>query len=130
MTPGRMILARRRDADGPISCGRMVSTLPSDSDQPLADGGEREDRCHLERSHSDAEGSACARVRILIFNPSYPPVACGVGAYTRGLAQALVRAGHDVTVITGAASTTTTDGPPRVLPPLRNWGAREFLRAW
>ncbi len=69
-------------------------------------------------------------MRILVFNPSYPPVACGVGAYTRGLAQALVRAGHDVTVITGAASTTTTDGPPRVLPPLRNWGVREFLRAW
>ena len=70
------------------------------------------------------------RVRILVFNPSYPPVACGVGAYTRGLAQALVRADHDVTVITGASSTTSTDGPPRVLPPLRNWGVREFLRAW
>jgi glycosyltransferase involved in cell wall biosynthesis len=69
-------------------------------------------------------------MRILIFNPSYPPVACGVGAYSRGLAQALARAGHDVTVITGAASVTTTDGPPRVLPPLRNWGVREFLRAW
>jgi glycosyltransferase involved in cell wall biosynthesis len=69
-------------------------------------------------------------MRVLIFNPSYPPVACGVGAYTRGLAAALVRAGHDVTVITGAASTVAADGPPRVLPPLRNWGVRAFLRAW
>src|ERR1700685_4068700 len=102
MTRGRMILARRRGADGPISCRRMESRLASDR----------------------------SGMRILIFNPSYPPVACGVGAYTSGLAQALVRAGHNVTVVTGAASTTATVGPPRVLPPLRNWGVREFLRAW
>jgi glycosyltransferase involved in cell wall biosynthesis len=69
-------------------------------------------------------------MRILIFNPSYPPVACGVGAYTRGLATALIGAGHDVTVITCAASTTMTDGPPRVLPLVREWGVRAFLRAW
>jgi glycogen synthase len=69
-------------------------------------------------------------MRILVFNPSYPPVACGVGAYTRGLATALAGAGHDVTVITGAASTNTVDGSPRVLPPLRDWGVRAFLRAW
>jgi glycosyltransferase involved in cell wall biosynthesis len=69
-------------------------------------------------------------MRILVFNPSYPPVACGVGAYARGLATALARAGHDVTVITGAASTNTVDGSPRVLPPLRDWGVRAFLRAW
>ena len=69
-------------------------------------------------------------MRILIFNPSYPPVACGIGAYTRGLAAALVRAGHDVTVMTGARSATVTDGPPRVLSPLRDWGVRAFLRAW
>jgi glycosyltransferase involved in cell wall biosynthesis len=69
-------------------------------------------------------------MRILVFNPSYPPVACGVGAYTRGLATALVRAGHHVTVVTGAASTIPADGPPRVLAPLRDWGVRAFLRAW
>jgi glycosyltransferase involved in cell wall biosynthesis len=79
---------------------------------------------------SDAEGADHARMRILFFNPSYPPVACGVGAYTRGLATALVRAGHDVTVITCVASTTRTDGPPRVLPLLREWGVVAFLRAW
>jgi glycosyltransferase involved in cell wall biosynthesis len=69
-------------------------------------------------------------MRILVFNPSYPPVACGVGAYTRGLARALVRAGHDVTVVTGAKSTTRADGPPRVLPLLSSWGVVAFLRAW
>jgi glycosyltransferase involved in cell wall biosynthesis len=78
----------------------------------------------------DAEGPGRARMRILVFNPSYPPVACGVGAYTRGLATALVRAGHDVTVITCAPSTTMADGPPRVLPLVREWGIGGFLRAW
>jgi len=78
----------------------------------------------------DAEEPERARMRILVLNPSYPPVACGVGAYTQGLAEALVRAGHDVTVITCAASTTMVDGPPRVLPLLRQWGLIAFLQAW
>jgi glycosyltransferase involved in cell wall biosynthesis len=69
-------------------------------------------------------------MRILIFNLSYPPVACGVGEYTQGLATALVRAGHDVTVVTGATSTSATEGPPRVLPVLRDGSVRAFLRAW
>jgi glycosyltransferase involved in cell wall biosynthesis len=69
-------------------------------------------------------------MRILVFNPSYPPVACGVGAYTRGLATALVRAGQDVTVITCEASTSMADGPPRVRPLVRDWSIRGFLRAW
>jgi glycosyltransferase involved in cell wall biosynthesis len=70
------------------------------------------------------------RMRILVFNPSYPPVACGVGDYTRGLAAALVRAGHEVTVVTGATSTPRADGPPRVLPLLREWDIGAFLREW
>jgi glycosyltransferase involved in cell wall biosynthesis len=78
----------------------------------------------------DAAGGESAGLRILVLNPSYPPVACGVGAYTRGLATALVKAGHDVTVITCAASTTITDGPPRVLPLLPEWGIISFLRTW
>ncbi|MFZ2114243.1 MAG: glycosyltransferase family 4 protein [Solirubrobacteraceae bacterium] len=69
-------------------------------------------------------------MRILVFNPSYPPVACGVGNYIRGLAEALVDAGHNVTVITGATSTAMTDGPPRVLPLLGEWDIAAFLRAW
>jgi glycosyltransferase involved in cell wall biosynthesis len=51
-----------------------------------------------------------------------------VGDYTRGLAAALVRDGHDVTVVTGASS-APRDGPPRVSPVLRDWGVGAFLRA-
>jgi glycosyltransferase involved in cell wall biosynthesis len=69
-------------------------------------------------------------MRILVFNPSYPPVACGVGAYTRSLATALARAGHDTTVVTAAASTSSSDGPPRVLPLLRHWNVGGFVRGW
>jgi glycosyltransferase involved in cell wall biosynthesis len=71
-----------------------------------------------------------AVLRILVFNPSYPPVPCGVGDYVWGLAEALTRAGHDVTVITAAGATNASQGPPRVLPLLRNWDVIEFLRAW
>jgi glycosyltransferase involved in cell wall biosynthesis len=78
----------------------------------------------------DGEEGERARMRILIFNPSYPPVACGVGAYVRGLATALVEAGHDVTVIASTTSTTMADGPPRVLPLVRGWGVVAFLRTW
>src|SRR5438046_2422076 len=76
------------------------------------------------------ERSARNRLRILVFTPSYPPVACGVGDYTRGLAAALTRGGHDVTVITGVATTTKAERPVRVLPLLRNWDVSAFLRAW
>jgi glycosyltransferase involved in cell wall biosynthesis len=69
-------------------------------------------------------------MRILLYNPSYPPVACGVGEYTRELASALVSAGHDVTVLTEAKSTSAKQGPPRVLPLLRDGRVRSFLRAW
>ncbi len=86
--------------------------LPADGDPPRADAPEQ---------HA---------LRILIFNPSYPPVACGVGDYTRGLAAALVRDGNDVTVVTGATSTPSAAGPPRVLALLRTWGASAFVRAW
>jgi glycosyltransferase involved in cell wall biosynthesis len=65
-----------------------------------------------------------------MLNPSYPPVPCGIGDYTRALAAALVRAGNDVTVITGAGSTTASEGPPRVLPLLGEWDIGAFLRAW
>lgn len=77
-----------------------------------------------------AEEPSGAPMRILILNPSYPPVACGVGTYTRGLAAALVHAGHDVTVVTCTTSTTVAEGPPRVLPLMGSWGLVAFLRAW
>lgn len=69
-------------------------------------------------------------MRILIFNPSYPPAACGVGAYTRDLAAALVKAGHEVTVVTESGVTDASPGPPRVLPLLREWSVSAYLRAW
>jgi glycosyltransferase involved in cell wall biosynthesis len=108
----------------------MVSALSADRDPPAADPPEKEDRSRPGAGRAGAEGPAPARMRILIFNPSYPPVACGVGDYTRGLAEALVRAGHEVSVITGAPTTAMADGSPRVLLPLRDWGVRAFLRAW
>lgn len=67
-------------------------------------------------------------MRILVVNPSYPPVRCGVGDYTRGLAVALTAAGHDVTVVTLVEAAPADEGPPRVLPLLRNWDVGEFLR--
>ena len=76
-----------------------------------------------------ARRPSSAPVRIVIFNPSYPPVACGVGDYTRGLARALTGAGHDVTVVTGANSTAATEGPPQVLPLLAHWGVTAFVRS-
>jgi glycosyltransferase involved in cell wall biosynthesis len=69
-------------------------------------------------------------MRILVFNPSYPPIRCGVGAYTRSLASELVLEGHDVTVVTSAGLVSAAEGAPRVLPLLREWDIRSFLRAW
>ena len=69
-------------------------------------------------------------MRILLFSSSYPPVECGVGEYTRELGAELVQAGHEVTVVTGATSTSASAGPPRVLPLLRDGSVRSFLRAW
>ena len=69
-------------------------------------------------------------MRILVFNPSYPPVACGVGDYPHGLAAALTQAGHDVAVVTATGATMPADGPPRVLPLLGNWDVSSFVRGW
>jgi glycosyltransferase involved in cell wall biosynthesis len=68
-------------------------------------------------------------MRILVFNASYPPVACGVGDYTRGLATALTLDGHDVVAVTAAGSTPSADAPPPVLQ-LRNWDIGSFMRQW
>jgi glycosyltransferase involved in cell wall biosynthesis len=108
----------------------MVSALPADSDPPRADSPENGGPRRSGTRRFRVGASAPASIRILVFNPSYPPVACGVGDYTRGLAAELVRAGHDVTVVTGATSTPSAAGPPRVLPLLRTWGITGFLRGW
>jgi glycosyltransferase involved in cell wall biosynthesis len=108
----------------------MVSMLRSTASRHWPIRSRRRTNAARAPATFDAAGRESARLRILVLNPSYPPVACGVGAYTRGLATALARAGHDVTVITSATSTTMTDGPPRVLPLVRGWGLSGFLRAW
>lgn len=67
-------------------------------------------------------------MRILMYHPAYPPARCGVGEYVRALAVTLTEAGHDVVVVTGRSVTTRSDGPPRVLPLMRDWGVTDFLR--
>ena len=48
----------------------------------------------------------------------------------RGLATALSRHGHDVTVVAAASATSPSDGPPRVLPILDNWDIAAFVQSW
>jgi glycosyltransferase involved in cell wall biosynthesis len=57
-------------------------------------------------------------VRVLIVCPSYPPqdVTCGVGDYTRCLAEELVRLGEQVTVVASAAWRGPERGGVGVLP--------------
>jgi glycosyltransferase involved in cell wall biosynthesis len=57
-------------------------------------------------------------VRVLIACPSYPPqdVTCGVGDYTRCLAEELVRLGEQVTVVASAAWRGPERGGVGVLP--------------
>ena len=57
-------------------------------------------------------------MRILIVCPSYPPRegTCGVGDYTRCLADELARQGEAVTVVTAAGYTGEREGGVRVLP--------------
>ena len=71
-------------------------------------------------------------MRILVFNPSLPPLPCGIGQYTARTAGALSAAGHDVTVVTSAAlAGAPTPGPRvRVVPALRDWAALDYARAW
>jgi len=57
-------------------------------------------------------------MRILIACPSYPPqpVTCGIGDYTRCLAEELARQGEQVTVVTSAAWRGPAEDGVRVLP--------------
>jgi len=69
-------------------------------------------------------------MRILMVCPSYPPqdVTCGVGDYTRCLAEELVRQGEDVVVLTSDRYRGETNGPVTVLPLVRDWTIGEALR--
>lgn len=63
-------------------------------------------------------------MRILLFNPSHPPMRCGVGDYARRLAAALREEGHDTTVVTSTAARAG----PRVLALLPEWDVRSYVR--
>ena len=67
-------------------------------------------------------------MRILVYSPSYPPVRCGIGDYTRELAGALAARGHEVTVVTACSTAPDAARNPRVLAVLRGWGVTDFLR--
>ncbi len=62
--------------------------------------------------------------------PSYPPqdVTCGVGDYTRCLAEELAGQGEDVVVLTSDRYRGETGGPVAVLPRVRAWTVGEALR--
>lgn len=68
-------------------------------------------------------------LRIAVITQRFPPLCCGVGDYTLGLAQALGEQGHDVIVITRPASGDRPPGVRVVEIPLGGWGAlRGVLR--
>jgi len=69
-------------------------------------------------------------MRILMVCPSYPPqdVTCGVGDYTRCLAEELASQGEDVVVLTSDRYRGETSGPVIVLPRVRAWTIGEALR--
>ena len=61
--------------------------------------------------------------RILFITGEYPPMQGGVADYTRELARALARAGHEVGVLTSAeAAPPPADPDIRVFPVIENWG--------
>ncbi len=69
-------------------------------------------------------------MRVVSVCPSYPPQAmtCGVGDYTRCLADELARQGVELLVLCSAAYRGPTDGPVRVLPVFPAWAFRDALR--
>jgi len=79
---------------------------------------------------------ACAEksiliVRVLLITGSYPPMACGVGDYTSGLAKALVAHGDiSVCVLTSkGASEHDIVNALQVFPIMNNWTLVELFKA-
>jgi hypothetical protein len=69
-------------------------------------------------------------MRICLICPSYPPqeITCGVGDYTRCLAEELVRQGEVVVVVTSNRYRGRTDGPVHILPVVHAWTLGAALR--
>ncbi|MDW8145413.1 MAG: glycosyltransferase family 4 protein [Roseiflexaceae bacterium] len=64
-------------------------------------------------------------MKIMLLSAEYPPMPGGVGDYTRNLGMALLRRGHEVAVVTGAADGIDHQQPLRVVRlPLRRWDWR------
>lgn len=64
-------------------------------------------------------------MNIALLSAEYPPTPGGVGDYTRNLGRALLRRGHEVAVLTGAADGADDQPPLRVVRlPLRRWDWR------
>lgn len=66
-------------------------------------------------------------MRIVMVCPSYPPqdVVCGVGDYTKCLAEELVRQGEQVVVVTSTGYRGNSGGAVNVLPLISQWSAVE-----
>ncbi len=67
-------------------------------------------------------------MRVLLVSGSFPPMACGVGDYTRSLAASLSEcAGIEVAVLTSAEADGRREGAPyQVFPVVRRWDRAEF----
>ncbi|HEX9697855.1 MAG TPA: glycosyltransferase [Acidobacteriota bacterium] len=69
-------------------------------------------------------------MRILMVCPSYQPqaIGCGVGDYTRLLAEQLAAGGDDVEVLCGSGYRGPIDGAVRVRPIVESWSPWALLR--
>lgn len=69
-------------------------------------------------------------MRILMVCPSYPPqdITCGVGDYTRCLAEELARQGEDMVVLTSDHYRGGTEGNIRIVPMFRRWSWDAAMR--
>ena len=69
-------------------------------------------------------------MRILMVCPSYPPqdATCGVGDYTRCLAEELASQGEEVVVVTSERYRGSMDGRVRVVPMFRRWSWEAAFR--
>jgi glycosyltransferase involved in cell wall biosynthesis len=76
------------------------------------------------------------RLRILLITGALPPMRCGVGEYTRGLARALVAEGAEVAVLTSAGAAGADPEPYQLLPVIPRWSlnhattVRRVIRAY
>jgi len=66
-------------------------------------------------------------VRVLLLNQVFYPDPQSTGQHLQGLAEGLVRRGHEVTVLTSCRS---YDDPERLYPAHETWRGLEIIRVW